>query len=50
MKNKPDVFLENKGLLFSIAYNMLGNIDEAEDIVHESFLKWMENENADLLM
>ncbi len=42
MENKPDGFLENKGLLFSIAYNMLGNVDEAEDIVHESFLKWME--------
>jgi len=42
MTNKAEIFLENKGLLFSMAYNMLGNIDEAEDIVQETFLKWME--------
>jgi RNA polymerase sigma-70 factor, ECF subfamily len=42
MNNKTETFLEYKGLLFSMAYNMLGNIDAAEDIVQDTFLKWME--------
>jgi RNA polymerase sigma-70 factor, ECF subfamily len=42
MHNKTEIFLENKGLLFSMAYNMLGSVDEAEDMVQETFLKWME--------
>ena len=40
MKDKTNIFLENKSLLFSIAYNMLGNVDTAEDMVQETFLKW----------
>ncbi len=46
MDNKADIFLEYKALLFSIAYNMLGNIDSAEEMVQDSFLKWMEVEIA----
>ena len=42
MDKKADIFLEYKSLLFSIAYNMLGNIDAAEDIVQDTFLKWIE--------
>lgn len=42
MDSNTQLFLEYKGLLFSIAYNMLGNIDAAEDIVQDVFLKWME--------
>ena len=42
MEPNAELFLEYKGLLFSIAYNMLGNIDAAEDIVQDVFLKWME--------
>jgi RNA polymerase sigma-70 factor (ECF subfamily) len=42
MNDKTEIFLEHKSLLFSMAYNMLGDIDEAEDIVQETFLKWME--------
>ena len=42
MDNNTQLFLEYKGLLFSIAYNMLGNIDAAEDIVQDVFLKWIE--------
>jgi len=42
MDHNTQLFLEYKGLLFSIAYNMLGNIDAAEDIVQDVFLKWME--------
>lgn len=42
MDNKTETFLEYKALLFSIAYNMLGNIDQAEDLVQDTYLKWME--------
>ncbi len=42
MDNKTDVFLEYKSLLFSVAYNMLGNIADAEDMVQETYLKWIE--------
>lgn len=40
--NRSDIFLEYKALLFSIAYNMLGSIDAAEDMVQDTFLNWME--------
>jgi RNA polymerase sigma-70 factor (ECF subfamily) len=46
MDNKTDTFLEYKALLFSIAYNMLGNIDQAEDMVQDTYLKWMEIQAA----
>jgi RNA polymerase sigma-70 factor (ECF subfamily) len=49
MENKPEIFLENKGLLFSMAYNMLGNVEEAEDIVHETFLKWMDIDSGTII-
>ncbi|HLZ85777.1 MAG TPA: RNA polymerase sigma factor SigJ [Puia sp.] len=44
MEPKAELFLEYKALLFSMAYNMLGNIDAAEDIVQDVFVKWMETE------
>ena len=43
MEPTAELFLEYKALLFSIAYNMLGNIDAAEDIVQDVFVKWMES-------
>jgi len=42
MNNKTETFLEYKALLFSMAYNMLGSIDAAEDIVQDTYLKWMD--------
>ena len=44
MDKKTETFLEYKALLFSMAYNMLGNIDAAEDIVQDAYLKWMETD------
>ncbi|QBD76037.1 RNA polymerase sigma-70 factor [Ktedonosporobacter rubrisoli] len=35
-----DVFQAYKPLLFSIAYNMLGSVMDAEDCVQEAFLRW----------
>lgn len=48
MDNKTDTFLEYRNLLFSIAYNMLGNIDQAEDIVQDTYLKWMTTQTGDV--
>ena len=48
MDNKTQTFLEYKSLLFSIAYNMLGNVDAAEDIVQDTFLKWIETGSDDV--
>jgi hypothetical protein len=39
--NKTDTFLEYKNLVFSVAYNMLGIVADAEDMVQETYLKWM---------
>lgn len=38
---KDELFLDNRNLLFSIAYDMLGNVSEAEDMVQETYIKWM---------
>jgi len=38
---KSETFLEYKGLLFSVAYNMLGVVADAEDIVQDVFEKWL---------
>ncbi|OQP63959.1 hypothetical protein A3860_21285 [Niastella vici] len=48
MSDKTDIFLEYKSLLFSIAYNMLGNVDAAEDIVQDTFVKWLETKPEDI--
>src|SRR5262245_65768740 len=36
----PEVFERHRGLLFSIAYRMLGSVADAEDVVQEAFLRW----------
>ncbi|QEC44769.1 sigma-70 family RNA polymerase sigma factor [Pseudobacter ginsenosidimutans] len=48
MSGKTDIFLEYRSLLFSIAYNMLGSVDAAEDLVQDSYLKWMASEETDI--
>jgi len=48
MNNKTDIFLEYRSLLFSIAYNMIGKVDAAEDIVQDTFVKWLENKTEEV--
>jgi RNA polymerase sigma-70 factor (ECF subfamily) len=35
-----DPFLVHRGLLFTVAYEMLGEASEAEDIVQETWIRW----------
>ncbi len=36
----PDAFTEHRGLLFTVAYEMLGSTADAEDVVQEAWLRW----------
>ncbi|NEW27710.1 RNA polymerase sigma-70 factor [Nocardia cyriacigeorgica] len=35
-----EVFLTHRNLLFTVAYEMLGSVDDAEDVVQETWLHW----------
>jgi RNA polymerase sigma-70 factor (TIGR02957 family) len=37
-----DPFVEHRGLLFTVAYEMLGSTADAEDVLQESWLRWAE--------
>ena len=43
-------FDQYRGLLFSIAYRMLGSVADAEDVLQETFLKWQDTTQEDILM
>lgn len=38
------LFVQYRALLFSIAYRLLGSATDAEDIVQEAFIRWMQND------
>jgi len=42
MNTQAESFLEYRNLLFSIAYNMLGQVETAQDIVQDAFLSWIQ--------
>lgn len=46
--NCTEVFNDNRNLLFSIAYRMLGLVMDAEDMVQECFIKWHDACNDDV--
>ena len=35
-----DPFVAHRGLLFTVAYEMLGSAADAEDVVQETWLRW----------
>lgn len=46
MNTQAESFLEYRNLLFSIAYNMLGQVETAQDIVQDAFLAWTQAETV----
>jgi RNA polymerase sigma-70 factor (ECF subfamily) len=41
-------FTSARPLLFSIAYRMLGTVSDAEDIVQDAYLRWLEASDAEI--
>jgi RNA polymerase sigma-70 factor (ECF subfamily) len=41
-------FNQYRGLLFSIAYRMLGTVSDAEDMVQEAFIRWQQASTDDI--
>ncbi len=39
--NTAETILTYRPFLISIAYKMLGSIEDAQDVVHDTFLKWL---------
>jgi RNA polymerase sigma-70 factor (ECF subfamily) len=43
-----DPFLTHRGLLFTVAYEMLGSAADAEDVVQETWLRWADVDHAEV--
>src|SRR6266511_3348438 len=41
-------FDQHRGLLFSIAYRMLGSVADAEDMLQETFIRWQQTSRDDI--
>jgi RNA polymerase sigma-70 factor (ECF subfamily) len=41
-----DAFAQHRGLLFTVAYEMLGSASDAEDVVQETWLRWANVDHA----
>jgi RNA polymerase sigma-70 factor (ECF subfamily) len=44
-----DPFVEHRSLLFTVAYEMLGSAADAEDVVQETWLRWADVDQAEVL-
>jgi len=42
--NQSEIILQYQPILYSIAYKMVGTVMDAEDIVQDTFLKWLKAE------
>src|SRR5712692_10857195 len=47
-QSRLDVFHQHQGLLFSIAYRMLGSAADAEDMRQETFIRWQQTSEAEI--
>ncbi|PSL08507.1 RNA polymerase ECF family sigma subunit [Haloactinopolyspora alba] len=43
-----DVFEEHRGLLFTVAYELLGSVADAEDVVQDAWLRWSAADRSDV--
>src|SRR5437868_9941438 len=41
-------FDQYRGLLFSIAYRMLGSVADAEDMLQETFIRWQQSSEQNI--
>jgi RNA polymerase sigma-70 factor (ECF subfamily) len=41
-------FSQHRGLLFSVAYRMLGSVADAEDMLQETFIRWQQAANDEV--
>src|ERR1700675_231268 len=41
-------FEQQRALLFSIAYRMLGSVSDAEDMLQETFIRWQQASNDEI--
>jgi RNA polymerase sigma-70 factor (ECF subfamily) len=46
MSAVEDVFEEHRGLLFIVAYEMLGSVADTEDVLQDSWLRWSDVDRA----
>ena len=44
--DRPSIFEQHRARLFGIAYRMLGSVEDAEDLVQETYLRWHEADTA----
>jgi RNA polymerase sigma-70 factor (ECF subfamily) len=45
---KADAFSQHRGRLFGIGYRMLGSRADAEDVLHDAWLRWQTTNTADV--
>ncbi len=43
-----DVFEQHRRLLFTVAYEMLGSVADAEDAVQDTWLRWSSADRSDV--
>jgi RNA polymerase sigma-70 factor (TIGR02957 family) len=43
---RDDPFITHRGLLFTVAYEMLGSVADAEDVLQESWLRWSDVDHS----
>jgi RNA polymerase sigma-70 factor, ECF subfamily len=48
MDASADIFRRHRARLFGIAYRMLGSRAEAEDILQETYIRWIESDTSEL--
>src|SRR6476620_6248062 len=46
--SRLETFDRYRGLLFSIAYRMLGTVADAEDMLQEAFIRWQQATDEDI--